>query len=241
MRTTEIEYTINAQRYVGYLAEPDGAADPNSGRPGVLVFHEGPGLREHPKNVARRLADLGYVAFAGDYIGDGRVLVGDEMSSYLQSLMTDADAMRRLGQGGLDVLLSQVGVDSARIAALGYCFGGTMAIELGRSGADLKAIMGFHSGLRSPRPEDTKQIVGQVLVYLGADDPIIPPEQRAEWEEQMRAGGVDWRMYLHGGVGHSFTNPDANSTDYPGIKYDANADQRSWRVLLDLLGETVGR
>ena len=104
-----------------------------------------------------------------------------------------------------------------RLAAIGYCFGGTTALEIGRSGADLKAIVGFHSGLVTVRPQDARNIKGKVLVCIGADDPIIPPEQRAAFENEMKAAGIDWRLQLYGGAGHSFTNPAADSRGMQGL------------------------
>jgi dienelactone hydrolase len=112
-----------------------------------------------------------------------------------------------------------------------------MALELARGGADLKAVVGFHSGLATARPEDAKNIVGSVLVCIGADDPIIPPEQRAAFEEEMRAADVDWRMNLYGGAQHSFTNNRASAASMPGIAYDEPTDARSWRAMLDFFDE----
>ncbi len=122
------------------------------------------------------------------------------------------------------------------MAAIGYCFGGTLSLELARSGAPLGAVVGFHSGLATTRPEDASAITGKVLVCIGADDPIIPPEQRADFEAEMRAAGVDWQMHLYGGAVHSFTNPAADGS-MPAIKYDAAADARSWQAMLDLFAE----
>jgi dienelactone hydrolase len=128
--------------------------------------------------------------------------------------------------------------DEARVAAIGYCFGGTMALELARSGADVHAVVGFHSGLGTARPEDAANIKGKVLVQIGTEDALIPADQRADFEAEMRAGGVDWRMLLYGNAEHSFTNEAASSFNLPGIVYDELADKRSWRAMLDLFDET---
>ena len=114
------------------------------------------------------------------------------------------------------MLKAQKEVDAERLAAIGYCFGGTTALEIGRAGADVKAIVGFHSGLVTVRPQDARNIKGKVLVCIGADDPIIPPEQRAAFETEMKAAGIDWRLQLYGGAGHSFTNPAADSRGMEG-------------------------
>ena len=124
-----------------------------------------------------------------------------------------------------------------KVGAVGYCFGGTMALELARSGADLKAVVGFHAGLGTMRPEDARNITGKVLVCIGTEDPFIPLEQRLAFEEEMRAGGVDWRMNLYGGVEHSFTHPWAELAEIPGVKYDQPTAERSWRAMLDLFDE----
>ena len=128
-------------------------------------------------------------------------------------------------------------VDPARVAAIGYCFGGTMSLELARSGVDLKAAIGFHSSLGTARPEDAANITAKVLVCVGADDPMIPVEQRSAFEAEMRAGKVDWRMNLYGGAAHSFTNPNAGQMGMPGIEYHQLTDERSWRAMLDLFAE----
>src|SRR5262245_7280722 len=158
----------------------------------------------------------------------------------LGPLLGDPDRIRALAQAGLDVLLAQPETDPDRLAAIGFCFGGTMVLELARSGADLKAVVGFHSGLATSRPEDARNIRGSVLVCIGAEDPIVPAEQRRAFEEEMRAAGVDWRMHLHGGAKHSFTNERAGQFGMPGIEFHQPTDERSWRAMIDLFDETLG-
>jgi len=230
----EVEYTVGETTMIGRLAVPDGEGL----RPAVLVCHEGPGLDDVQRGRADRLAELGYVAFALDYHGGGRRIEDrDVMMRRLGSLMGDPHETTRLAQAGLDVLLAEPRADRSKVAAIGYCFGGTMVLELGRSGADLKAIVGFHAGLVTMRPDESRNITGSVLVCIGTEDPMIPLAQRHAFEEEMRAAGVDWRMNLYGGVQHSFTHPLADSAGIPGIKYDAVTDARSWRAMLDLLDE----
>ena len=237
MHIEDIPYVADGVTMLGHLARPDRGAS----RPAVLLCHEGGGLDEHVKGRAERLAELGHVAFALDYYGHGRPLPLDRAMDRLVPLMGDADRIRALARAGLDVLLAQSEVDPARVAVAGFCFGGAMALELARAGADVKAIVGFHPGLTSPRPEDSRRISAPVLMCCGADDPIITAEQRAAFEAEMRDAGVrDWRIELYGGVLHSFTNAAADEKGIPGLAYDAAADRRSWRSFLDLLGETVG-
>jgi dienelactone hydrolase len=123
------------------------------------------------------------------------------------------------------------------VAALGYCFGGTVALELARAGADLKAIVGFHPGLSSPRSEDSRNIKGKVLMCVGNDDHLIPQEQRRAFEEEMTTAGVDWQMHVYGGAVHSFTHPRADRAGLAYIRYDERADKRSWKAMLDLVDE----
>ena len=238
MHTEAIAYDVAGTRYLGYLAFDPARAGK---RPGVLVCHEGNGLHPEVKVRCHRLAELGYVAFAVDYIGGGAVLDGmDEMMAKLAALRADVDGTRALARAGLDVLLARPEVDTARVSATGYCFGGTFALELARTGAPLACVVGFHSGLATARPDDARDIRGKVLVCIGADDPLIPPEQRLAFEQEMRAARVDWRMHLYGNAVHGFANPDADRRNMPALKYHRLTDERSWRAMRDLFDETFG-
>jgi dienelactone hydrolase len=232
-----VDYVCEGRDLVGLLVLPDG----EDRAAGVLVAHEGPGQSDHERGVARRLAALGYVAFALDYHGRGETIADrSEMFERLGVLMGDTTLTRSIAEASLAQLLAEPRVDPTRVAAIGYCFGGTMSLELGRSGAALAAIVGFHAGLATNRPEDAGNIRCPVLVCIGADDPIIPAEQRAAFEAEMRAGGVDWQMEVYGGAEHTFTNPAATGAGIPGIAYDERADRRSWNSMLRLFAETIG-
>jgi dienelactone hydrolase len=237
MRVEDIEYTVGEERMLGHLAIDDRRLGP---RPGILVCHAGGGLDDHAKGVAERLAGLGYAAFALDYHGGGKPLDRDQVMERLGPLMGDPGRTRELGSAGLAILLGREEVDAAKVAAIGYCFGGTMALELARSGADIAVVVGFHSGLATNRPAGASEVKARVLVCIGAEDPIVPPEQRATFEEEMRAAGVDWRMNLYGGAVHSFTDPNAGSTDFPGVAYHQPTDERSWRAMIDFFDEQFG-
>lgn len=235
MHSRDIEYHIDGLRYIGHLAEPDG----DGPRPAVLVCHEAPGLTEHAKSRARRIAEeFGYLAFALDYWGDGVPLPADDMWPRFERLRADKTTTRVRAQAGLDVLLGHPRADRSRVASIGYCFGGTMSLELGRAGVPLQAIVGFHSGLQNSDPADAANITARVLVLIGADDPSIPPEQRLEFEQSMNAAGVDWQMILYSQAAHSFTNKDANR---PGFQYHQRTDERSWRAMADFFGEVLGQ
>ena len=146
---------------------------------------------------------------------------------------------RAVAQAGLDVLCAEPRTDTARLAAIGFCFGGTMSFELARSGADLKAAVGFHAGLSTARPQDAANIKGTVLALIGADDPIVPNEQRRAFEEEMTAGGVDWMLNVYGGAEHSFTRPGSEAVGMPGIRYHEPTHRRSWKAMLDLFDEVL--
>ena len=238
MQVEDIEYEADGRRMVGHLAVGGSGDAP---RPAVLLCHEGPGLDEHVKGRAERIAgELGYVAFALDYHGGGQPLPLASFMERLGPLMGDADRTRALARAGLDVLLAQAEADPSRVAAIGYCFGGAMALELARSGADLRSVVGFHPGLGSPKPEDSRNITASVLMCVGSEDPIVPAEARQAFEAEMRDAGVaDWRLHVLGGAQHTFTNPAADGAGIPGIAYHRTADERSWRAMLELFAETL--
>lgn len=212
-------------------------------RPGVLVFPEAFGLSRHAISRAERLAEMGYVALACDLHGDAR-LVEDlqEAMGLLKPLFAAPGKTRARAGAGLAALTARAEVDASRMAAIGFCFGGTMALELARAGAALRAVVGFHSGLGTAAPmSDARAIKARVLVCIGADDQMIPLEQRAAFETEMRDAGVDWQMHLYGNTVHSFTNQEADKRNMPDkIRYSAEADARSWVSLRELFSETLG-
>jgi dienelactone hydrolase len=211
-------------------------------RAGVLVYPEAYGLNEHALTRAERVASMGYVALACDLHGNARVV--DDLQAaigMLDPLYADPSKTRARATGGMRALKARAEVDSATVAAIGFCFGGTMSLELARSGADIKAVVGFHSGLATIAPKtDAKAIRARILVCIGGDDPFIPLEQRAAFETEMRDAGVDWQMHLYGNTVHSFTNPTASKANKPNaLRYSAEADRRSWRSMQELFVETL--
>jgi len=232
--TADIEYEAGGTVMRGRLALPDSEGP----HPGVLIAHEANGLDDYQIGRASMLAEAGYAAFALDYHGNGQVFADrDEMFARLQDLGDDVDRIRARARAGLDVLLSERKVDPARVAAIGFCFGETVVMELARTGADIKAVVGFHPGLNILRPGDSRHIRGKILMCVGADDPITPLSSRIAFEEEMRAAGVDWRINLYGGVLHSFTHPGCTALGVPGLRYDQVAAERSWRSMIDLFDE----
>ena len=238
MRTEDIAYSADGVRMVGQYVVDD--TRPGR-RAGVLVCHEGPGLTEHTKEIDARLAGLGYAAFAMDYYDDGKPLANPaDSAARLAPWRADPTGIRIRATAALDVLKARKEVDPARTAVIGYCFGGTTALEVGRSGADVKAIVGFHSGLATARPQDASNIKAKVLVCIGADDPIIPPVQRTDFEAEMKAAGVDWRLQLYGGVGHSFTNPAVDARGMKGFFFHEATNRRAWNAMIELFNEAPG-
>jgi dienelactone hydrolase len=238
MRSEKVSYRADGLSMDSQLFFEPGAAK----RPAVLVFPEIFGLGKHALSRAERLAGLGYIALACDLHGERRVYSDlGEVQALMGPVRGDVARVRARAHGALEALTARPEVDPGKIAAIGYCFGGSMALELARSGAPLAAVVGFHSGLATPAPADAKHIRAHILVCIGADDPGIPVEQRNAFEAEMRAGRVDWQMTLFGGVVHSFTNPDADRVGRPEFaRYDAKADARSWQQMCGLFTELFG-
>jgi len=232
----DVAYDADGTTMVGRLALPAG----DDRRPAVLVAHEANGLDDHQLDRARRLAELGYVALAMDYHGGGRVFTDNAaMLARIGALGADAGRMRAVGRAALDVLVGEPRADPARLGAVGYCFGAVLMLELARSGADLRAVVGFHPGSAPHDPEESRNITGAVLLCVGADDPFLPAEARLALEEELRRAGVRFELHLYGGVVHSFTHPRAGQSGLPGLAYDEGADRRSWRAMLDLFAEVL--
>jgi dienelactone hydrolase len=206
--------------------------------PGVLVFPEASGPTVYVHSRARQLAELGYVAMACDLYGQGRLVDDIPLMRELLIPMQENPLITRARAGAaFDLLRQRSEVDPRRVAAMGYCFGGTMALELARAGADIVAAAGFHSGVDTKRPQDAVNIKCKVLVCLGSEDPVIPAKHREDFEKEMRATSVDWQLHLYGGAFHSFTNPYSAAFGVDFARYDAKWDARSWGTLMSLFAE----
>lgn len=229
LKAEVVEYKHGDTVLEGYLAYDTAI---QGKRPGVLVVHEWRGHDAYVKKRAEQLTQLGYIAFALDMYGKG-VFAKDhkEAAALVGIYKGDRHLMRARANAGLEVLKRHSLTDPKRIAAIGYCFGGTTVLELARGGADLVGVVSFHGALETPNPGDAKNIKGKVLVLHGGDDPRVPPAQVAAFEDEMRKAGVDWQIVIYGGAVHSFTVPEAGNDPSKGAAYNEKADKRSWEAM----------
>ena len=237
LHTETVEYSDEDILLEGYLAYDDAAAAP---RPGVLVVHEWMGLGPYAKRRADQLAQLGYVAFAVDMYGKGvRAKDHTEAAQMSGIFRKDRRLMRQRMTAALNWLRKQERVDASRIAAIGYCFGGTTVLELARSGADIAGVVSLHGVLDTPNPADAKQITARVLVLHGAADTFVTPDQVAAFEQEMTAAGVNYRLIQYPGAVHSFTVPEAGDDPSTGMAYNREADEASWQEMTAFLAEVL--
>ena len=229
VKTSVVEYKHGDTVLEGYLAWDDTT---NVSRPAVLIVHEWTGLGPYVKQRAEMLAELGYVAFAADIYGKGvRPATSAEAGKTAGIYKNDRSLMRARAKAGLDTLKAQKFVDPKRLAAIGYCFGGTTVLELARDGADIRGVVSFHGGLSTPTPQDAKGIKAKVLALHGADDPFVKADEVAAFQDEMRKAGLDWQFVSYGGAVHSFTNPEAGNDNSKGAAYNEKADKRSWEAM----------
>jgi len=202
------------------------------------VVHEWMGLDDYVKRRADMLAQLGYVAFAADIYGKGVRADSMEEAQRLSGIYKgDRPLMRTRAQAALDILKKQAQVDSAKVATMGYCFGGTVALELARSGADMLGAVSFHGGLNTPNSQDASKIKGKILVLHGGDDSFVPADEVAAFEDEMRSAKVDWQLNSYGNSVHGFTNDRNGSDNSKGVAYNAKADKRSWEAMKTFFNE----
>jgi dienelactone hydrolase len=236
--TKNIEYKDKETVLEGYLAYDDAI---KGTRPGILVIHDWMGMGPYGKRRSEQLAKLGYVAFAADIYGKGvHPQSAAEAGKLASTYKNNRSLFRERALAGLAALKKQPFVDLKRLAVIGYCFGGTGALELGRAGAEVDGIVTFHGGLDNPAPEDAKNIKAKVLVLHGADDPNVPDAQVAAFEDEMRKAKVDWQLVKYSGAVHAFTNKDAGNDNSKGVAYNASADRRSWIAMQDFFREIFG-
>jgi dienelactone hydrolase len=236
MVSEDIHYQLGDVLMVGRLFKQEST---QRQRPGVLVFPEAFGVSDHTYAAARRLADLGYVALACDLHGNAyfRNVADAEMLGRYEQLVADQQRRRAIALSGLKVLQARNEVDRNRIGAVGYCFGGDLALELAFTGAPLVAVAAFHPGFAGITLADASRAKARLLLCVGSNDPFAPTDVRNAFEKALEGAGVDWQMNLYGGVRHSFTNPAPAGP--PGVVgYDAHADRNAWQSLVQLFAET---
>jgi dienelactone hydrolase len=235
VKTREIEYRQGETALQGFVAWDDAA---RGRRPGVLVVHEWWGLNEHARNQARRLAEAGYVGFALDMYGKGKVTTHpQDAQAFVSEVTKDPAVLAARFNAALEQLKRDPRVDTMRIAAIGYCFGGAVVLGMARAGADLAAVVTFHGALATTSPAQPGKVKARVLVLAGGADPFVPPEQLEAFKREMQAAGARFEVTTYPGAKHGFTNPDAAKYGMPQLAYDAAADRESWAAMLKLFKE----
>jgi len=241
VKTKKVEYKFDGITFIGQIAWDDASKDK---RPGVLVVHEWWGLDDYAKMRAEQLAKMGYVAFACDMYGDGKSVEASkehakdagEMSSMVRK---NADVWRGRAKEALKVLADFEFTDKDRLAAMGYCFGGSTAIQLAATGADLKAIATFHAGLPKLKPEDAKSIKCKVLVCHGADDKFIAADAITGFKKSLTEAKVPLDFQEYPGAVHSFTVKGSEKHKIDGMAYNKDADEKSWASMTALFADVL--
>ncbi|GIX31017.1 MAG: hypothetical protein KatS3mg124_1489 [Porticoccaceae bacterium] len=236
IQTRLIEYRHGEQVLEGYLAWDDAHAGP---RPAVAVSHAWSGRSEFECAKARALAELGYVGFALDMFGKGvRGNSVEENQALIAPFLEDRGLLQARIQRAVEVLRGQPEVDPARVAAIGFCFGGLCVLDLARSGADVRGVVSFHGLFIPPGNTAGRKITAKVLCLHGWDDPMVPPDQVVALARELTEAGADWQIHAYGNTLHAFTNPEANDRQL-GTVYNAVADARSWTAMQNFLAEVL--
>lgn len=232
--TGPVQYELDGAALEGYLALDSSATER---RPGVLLVHDWLGVGGYVQVRSQMLARLGYVALAADIYGADLRPSPQDAAAVAGRFYGDPTLVRARVAAGLEQLRAHPLVDPERIAVIGYCFGGFVALELARSGADIAGVVTFHGALSTGSPQDAANIKAKVLVLTGAADPVVPDAQIQVFENALRAAPhVDWQLIRYGGAMHAFTQPEANAPDH-GAAYQEAADRRSWTAMRSLFDE----
>ena len=247
IRTEVVDYQDGATALEGYIAYDDSLGVER--RPAVLIAPEWRGLDEYAKSRARQFAALGYLAFALDPYGKGVVVASDADAKARSGIFkADRTLLRARGRAGLDALTRQPLAARDSIAAIGYCFGGTLVLELARSGADIRAAIAVHGGLAPgsdakglPLPAQAGIVTAKIMALQGGDDPFVTQAELTGFTDEMRAAKVDWQLMEFGGAVHAFSNPHAGSDPSTGRAYNAVADHRSMDIICHFLADLFPR
>ncbi len=234
VRTKVIEYSQAGTPLKGFLAWDDAA---KGKRPGVLVIHEWWGQNEHARNQAVRLAKAGYVGFALDMYGNGKSTTHPEdAEAFVREASKDKAVLRARFDAALKVLKQQPQVDPNRIGAVGYCFGGGVALAMAAQGEPLEAVATFHGAMPSTEPVKGK-VKPRILINTGGADPMVPPDEVEAYAKELKSAGANVAVITYPGAKHSFTAPDAAQAGMQGLAYDADADRKSWDATMKMFRE----
>jgi dienelactone hydrolase len=237
VQTKVIDYTQNGTALQGLIAWDDAVT---AKRPGILVIHEWWGHNEHARNAARRLAEAGYVAFAVDMFGKGKVTTHpDDAMKFMSEATKDPAVVAARFNAGLAELKKDPHVNPEKVGAIGYCFGGGVALNMARAGADLNAVVSFH-GVLNPKPDAPPAkgtIKPRLLILTGEADPMVPASQVDAFKREMTAAGARFDVVAYPGAKHGFTNPDADKAGMPALAYNPAAAKESWAEMLKFLGQ----
>ncbi len=237
LEVSTVEYDARGDVLEGYLAFD---ASREGRLPAVIVVHEWWGLDDHARKAADRLAALGYVAFALDMYGKGyHTSDPAQAGEWAGSIRNRPGIAKSRFEAAIEVLKVHDKVDPDRVAAMGYCFGGTVVLEMARMGVDLKGVVSFHGGLGSNVPDSEYNLKSKVLVLHGAEDPLVPDSEVVTFIGEMRKAEADWQLVHYGGALHSFTNPAADYYGMDATAYDPDADKRSWEAMKTFLQEVL--
>ena len=235
VQTEVVRYRHDGTELEGTIAWDDAVTEK---RPGVLVVHEWWGLNEYARSRAKNLAELGYVAFALDMYGKGKITEHPRQAGeWAAQIRSKTDQWRARASAGLDILRNDARVDPRRMAAIGYCFGGSTVLQLAYGGTELRGVVSFHGALPVPSSEDRQRIHSSILVCHGAADGFISEESLLEFRSAMAQSDVDWQMVYYAGARHGFTNPAADEYGLENLKYDPAADRRSWENMRQFFTE----
>jgi dienelactone hydrolase len=231
-----VEYSAQGVVMKGYFAHDENV---KGKRPGVLVVPEWWGLNDYARRRARMLAELGYTALAVDMYGEGKVVATpDEAGKLSSQTMKDFDVAKARFMAAVDFLKGQPTVDPNRVAAIGYCFGGGVVLNMARQGVDLKGVVSFHGSLTAVKPAQPGSVRARILVLNGGADKFITPEQIEAFKQEMKAAGADFRFISYPGALHSFTNPDATESGKKfnmAVAYHPRVDKESWSEMKKFL------
>ena len=235
MQTKIIDYHDGDTQLEGYVAWDDSIPGP---RPAVLAAHDWTGRRDFATRKAEEMASLGYVGFALDMYGKGVFGADGDVeknSALMNPLAADRSALRARMAAALVAVRAIDVVDRSKVSAMGYCFGGMCVLELARAGADLGGVISIH-GIFSAGDVPNEKIIAKILCLHGQDDPMVPPEQVLEFENEMSAADADWQVHAYGGTMHAFSNPAANNPSF-GTVYNPDANRRATQSIKNFLDE----